>query len=207
MRMGEALGLTWDKVNFESHTITIDQQLRTMTVDDLVIATLTPPKYDSVRQIAIPNSLVELLRETKQQQDKFAQSNPSYVVYDVEKTEIMPNGNQQVVLCERFANDPSNKEPLRFVCADKFGHFLKENNADEYVRTLSKKVGIKFVFHTLRHSHATMLIDNKVPPKIVQQRLGHKKLSTTLSIYVHNTDGLDKSVADLLEDTIAKTKC
>ncbi len=205
MRMGEALGLTWDKVDFEGNTITIDQQLRTMAVDDIIVATLAPPKYDSVRQITIPNSLVELLRETKQKQDDFARKNPSYVVYDVDKTEIMPNGKQQLVLCERFANEqPSSKETRSFVCADKFGHFLKENNAESYVRTLSKKVGIKFVFHTLRHSHATMLIDNKVPPKIVQQRLGHKTLSTTLSIYVHNTDGLDKSVADLLEDTITK---
>lgn len=34
----------------------------------------------------------------------------------------------------------------------------------------------EFGFHSLRHTHATMLAENGVPPKYLQERLGHKDL-------------------------------
>lgn len=40
-------------------------------------------------------------------------------------------------------------------------------------------------FHTLRHSHATYLLSKGINPKIVQERLGHAHVSTTLEIYSH----------------------
>ena len=47
----------------------------------------------------------------------------------------------------------------------------------------------EFDFHSLRHTHATMLMENGAPPVYIQKRLGHKKIDETLNIYAnHLTD-------------------
>lgn len=39
--------------------------------------------------------------------------------------------------------------------------------------------------HDLRHSHATLLLSSGVNPKVVQERLGHESVRTTLDLYGH----------------------
>lgn len=39
--------------------------------------------------------------------------------------------------------------------------------------------------HDLRHSHASLLIEQGIQPNIVQERLGHEKIETTLRTYSH----------------------
>lgn len=54
---------------------------------------------------------------------------------------------------------------------------------------IHKELGItEFDFHGLRHTHATMLVENGAPLKYVQHRLGHKKIDVTMNIYQHLTD-------------------
>ena len=50
----------------------------------------------------------------------------------------------------------------------------------------------EFDFHSLRHTHATMLVENGAPLKYVQLRLGHKKIDVTMNIYQHLTETLRK---------------
>jgi len=54
------------------------------------------------------------------------------------------------------------------------------------IKVYAKKAGItKDVnFHTLRHSHATMMLKNKMDLRTLQVRLGHAKFDTT-AIYTH----------------------
>ena len=37
----------------------------------------------------------------------------------------------------------------------------------------------------MRHTHATLLLANGVPPKVIQERLGHAQITITLDIYAH----------------------
>ncbi|MGH2772272.1 MAG: tyrosine-type recombinase/integrase, partial [Actinomycetota bacterium] len=48
------------------------------------------------------------------------------------------------------------------------------------------------------HSHAAMLIEAGVHPKVIQKRLGHASIKTTLDTYGHVFDGLDQSAADAI---------
>lgn len=43
-----------------------------------------------------------------------------------------------------------------------------------------------FDIHSLKVTHATMLIENGAPVKHVQERLGHKKLEVTMQKYTQN---------------------
>ena len=39
--------------------------------------------------------------------------------------------------------------------------------------------------HYLRHAHASILIDNNIHPKKVQERLGHSSIGVTMNVYGH----------------------
>ena len=54
-------------------------------------------------------------------------------------------------------------------------------------------------FHTLRHSAATLLIALQVHMKIVQQQREPSAIATTMNIYGHVTEGMQREVADKLE--------
>jgi integrase len=43
-------------------------------------------------------------------------------------------------------------------------------------------------FHDLRHSYATWLVDEGVPPNMVQRVMGHERSSTTLDLYTRRTE-------------------
>ena len=51
-----------------------------------------------------------------------------------------------------------------------------------------KETGLpKFTFHDLRKTHATMLVAAGIDPKVLQQRLGHASIETTLKYYAQPT--------------------
>ena len=52
-----------------------------------------------------------------------------------------------------------------------------------------KKAGLKEVtFHDLRRTHATMLVAEGHDLKVIQERMGHRSISTTLSFYAKATE-------------------
>lgn len=64
----------------------------------------------------------------------------------------------------------------------------------------SQKAGVKPIrVHDLRHSHASLLVNRGLSPKIIAQRLGHENIQTTLNIYSHLSPSAQEEVADILE--------
>lgn len=68
-----------------------------------------------------------------------------------------------------------------------------------WLPAVRETVGEPCPFHSLRHSHAAMLIKEGVHPKVVQERLGHASIKTTLDIYGHLLPGLDEAAAEVLD--------
>jgi site-specific recombinase XerD len=58
--------------------------------------------------------------------------------------------------------------------------------------------------HTLRHTYSTMLLEEGENPKVVQQLLGHKDVTTTLKTYNSVDRSRFKSATDKLEGKIKK---
>lgn len=54
-------------------------------------------------------------------------------------------------------------------------------------------------FHDLRRTFATILIENRVPAKIVQQLLGHTRVTTTLDVYVLPTETAAREAVAILD--------
>jgi site-specific recombinase XerD len=69
------------------------------------------------------------------------------------------------------------------------------------LKAAAREVGIQknISCHTLRHSYATHLLDQKVDIRVIQTFLGHKSLNTTTQ-YLHMTQSTFQSTQDLLHD-------
>ena len=72
-----------------------------------------------------------------------------------------------------------------------------------WLPAVEASVGPPCTFHDLRHSHAALLIAQGEHPKVIQERLGHASIKTTLDTYGHLFEGLDEAAADRLEATYA----
>lgn len=59
-------------------------------------------------------------------------------------------------------------------------------------------------FHDLRHTHATLLLQQGVNPKIVSERLGHSTISITLDTYSHVLPNMQKEAVLKLDELFAK---
>lgn len=65
---------------------------------------------------------------------------------------------------------------------------------------VAKRAGVPRIrFHDLRHCHATLLLQQGVHPKVVQERLGHSTISMTLDTYSHVVPGMQEQAAVDLE--------
>ena len=58
-------------------------------------------------------------------------------------------------------------------------------------------------FHSLRHTHASVLLNAGVDVLTVRRRLGHRKASTTLDVYGHTIEGADKAATKKLEGLLS----
>ena len=65
-------------------------------------------------------------------------------------------------------------------------------------RHLAKRLDLPITFHGLRHTHATLLMQQGINPKVVQERLGHTTLAMTMDIYSHVSPGMQDQAAAVL---------
>ncbi|MEG0971481.1 MAG: tyrosine-type recombinase/integrase [Lachnospiraceae bacterium] len=90
------------------------------------------------------------------------------------------------------------------VCVRENGEYCSTDSFKYCARVIHNELKLAFNYHSLRHTHATMLIENGANIKDVQERLGHTDIQTTLNTYVHNTDVMRNETVDIFEKA-AKT--
>lgn len=91
------------------------------------------------------------------------------------------------------------------------GYVIHKKNGDPYrPDAITKKWG-RFLekhglphirLHDLRHTHATLLIQSGVSPKVVQERLGHADINITLNTYTHVMPEMAQEAADKIDSLI-----
>ncbi|MDT2601526.1 tyrosine-type recombinase/integrase [Enterococcus hulanensis] len=85
----------------------------------------------------------------------------------------------------------------KLVTSNSEGGFLMKRNIRRAMTSVCKQAGIKKIsFHELRHTHATLMLEMNEHQKIVQQRLGHAKVETTLNIYSHVRPQIHQNLAE-----------
>ena len=166
-RRGEIVGLKWDDIDLDAGTLSIKRSVYKPHGEP---AREKPPKtVSSIRTIAIPQVLCDILREHKSEQDKrIAYLGDSWY-----------RGNYVFTEADGHVMNPQT--PTK-----QFDHFLKRHG----IRHLK--------FHGLRHTSATLLLANGCDIKTVSSRLGHTSIDTT-NIYLHVLAKADKAAADCFD--------
>ena len=73
---------------------------------------------------------------------------------------------------------------------------IRPDSLTRVFSTVARSVGFPSLrFHDLRHTHATLMLQQGVHPKIVQERLGHSTISVTLDTYSHVMPGMQEAAA------------
>lgn len=88
-----------------------------------------------------------------------------------------------------------------FVCIDQFNRPINRQNIYDSFKKRAVKLGYPEIrFHDLRHSHATIAIQQlKMSARTVQLRLGHSSVTTTLGIYTAEFAAQDKEIGEAFD--------
>ena len=80
-----------------------------------------------------------------------------------------------------------------------------DNMCHRYVKPALKKAGLKNLrFHDLRHTYASLLIEQGENIKYIQIQLGHSNPTMTLNVYAHLMRPYNQESAQKLENSIFK---
>ena len=79
------------------------------------------------------------------------------------------------------------------------------NAAYRHMKTLLQRAGLPSIrFHDLRHTFATLVLENGKDVKTLSAMLGHVSAATTLDIYTHITDDMQRAAAENIDRGIGK---
>lgn len=189
LRLGEVFAITWDCVDLERGKIEINKQVQWSPQAQLWF--FTNPKFNSFRTVDLDRCLLELLRREWKRQEKdrayYAELYTRYYENDARGIVAMQDNSAAVKLIE-----------LLLVRQD--GTYIQPRTLQHASSVIHHDMGIEdFTFHSLRHTHATMLAEAGTPQKYMQQRLGHKDISVTLRYYTHLTDKMNEIGTGVLD--------
>lgn len=169
MRGGEIAALTWNDIDLINGTIYVQHTLVHGEKGSKKFVLGTPKTPSSYRVIHIGDSLTNLLIKHREYQYKNRETYGEWY------------------------------HDSNFICTKENGEQITTDSYKYLSRVVNYELGIKFSMHSLRHTHATMLLEQGANIKDIQRRLGHSKLSTTMDTYSHVTDTMRNSTVNIFE--------
>jgi len=95
-----------------------------------------------------------------------------------------------------------NAEALVFTGSD--GRPLHPHAASQAFGRAQRRLDVPVIrFHDLRHTHATLLLRDRVPIKVVSERLGHSNPAFTMMTYQHVLPGMQDDAASTYATLLA----
>lgn len=104
-----------------------------------------------------------------------------------------------------FAGDRWQENDLIFPST--LGTPLDPRNLFRDFKAILKQANLPDIrFHDLRHTAATLMLQQDVHPKVVQERLGHSDIALTLNTYSHVLPDIQEEAAEKLDQLLAPVK-
>ena len=215
LRISETFALTWNDIDFDNRTISVNKQVvnRKVGTDCCSQESLSERGWcfqstktrTSNRVVTVSADVINALKRLKkdQQENRLRYGKHYYELHLKDEYDEKRQPIHRIINVNR--NELCVWPAADMVFRHKNGKYLSPHSFKYPARIIHNKLGIeKFTYHSLRHSHATMLIQAGVSPKAVQGRLGHTSINTTFDKYVHNTYELEHQAVEAF-DNIIKT--
>lgn len=201
LRINECMGLTWNDIDFENRTISVERQLTWHRIPGRVLWLQKDPKYHSKRVIPFGEMLYKALKAEKKRQMENELLYGEFYTIQYLNDFTDEKGMRLTYIEQAQKGTLRNVSRFPLICLHENGEMTTEVIFRSCVQKIQRTLGIDFDYHCLRHTHATKLVEADVGAKAVQNRLGHKQISTTLAAYVHHTDSMAQEAAAKFEAT------
>ncbi len=178
LRLGELLALRWSDVNLDQGTLSVRHTLlrKGRGIEARIKRTKTGTK--GTRFLEIGETALTALREHRHRQLRERLSlGPKWEDHDL----VFTNTKGKAVTDSQIRA----RDMARIIEAAGMRHFRP---------------------HDLRHTTATLLLSEGVPAKIIQERLGHTRIDTTMNIYGHVTRNMQHHAAAKIDQAIKRSK-
>ena len=177
LRESEAIGLTWDCIDFKLGTLKICKQLQKRPLKDGGF-TFTPLKNNKTRILKPAPFVMKLLERRRCEQAE----------------QRLMTGD----LWEGWNSAEERKTALVFTSA--IGRNLHPQTVYNHYKKLAAKIGVpESRVHDLRHTFAVLSLQNGDDVKTVQSNLGHATAAFTLDVYGHVSEKMKNDSAARME--------
>ena len=177
LRRSEALGVRWSRIDWEKRTVLLDTKIVEYLENGKkqVEAVEEMKNKSSRRTLPLPDPVVEMLQVQKEHREVY----------------------------RKMFQGSYNAQYLDYVCVNQLGELLRPSYVTDHFRELLEKYGLRHIrFHDLRHTFASLLINQDVPLINVSNFLGHSDLSTTANIYAHLDKASKQASAAVISDIL-----
>ena len=177
LRRSEALGVRWSRIDWEKRTVLLDTKIVEYRENGKkkVEPVEEMKNKSSRRTLPLPDPVVEMLQVQKDHREVY----------------------------RKMFQGSYNAQYLDYVCVNQLGELLRPSYVTDHFRELLEKYGLRHIrFHDLRHTFASLLINQDVPLINVSNFLGHSDLSTTANIYAHLDKASKQASAAVISDIL-----
>lgn len=182
LRRSEILGLRWSAVDFSKNIFTINYTVTEVSLGSgkgNVIVERAGTKNKSSKRTLPLNNLREILINLKKKQEEN----------------------------RRLCGDSYNTKYSDFICVNEIGERIKPNYVTQHFQLLLARNGLRKIrFHDLRHTCASLMYENGVELKDIQEWLGHSDISTTANIYTHLDYSRKINTANVIASALASVQ-
>ena len=195
LRVGEAVGLRWDDVDFDNNTISVNHTLiyYNHAKGGCYFGINTPKTRAGERTIPMIESVREAILQEKEYQREAGI-----------KCTARVDGFTDFIFVNRFGNTQHQgtlNKALRRIIRDCNQEILDKAKDKDNVILIPN-----FSCHTLRHTFTTRLCESGINIMVIQSVLGHSDVSTTLDIYADVTKDLKKAEMQTFDDFMNKKR-